>query len=93
VVYGRGDARPTRANPYLLLFGIGSMVVATFGLFLRASPTLSGVFLVVGATLLVLAVFEPEPKPRRAPTSSTSLDLASLDQEDRATATAEARKR
>jgi hypothetical protein len=45
------------ANPILLLTGAAAIVVATIGLFLRSSPTLSGVFLVVGAGLLVLSFF------------------------------------
>ena len=54
----------TRGNLYLLLAGTAAMVVATFGLFVRASPVLSGAFLVVGAALLVIAVFAPEREPK-----------------------------
>jgi hypothetical protein len=64
----------TRGNLYLLLAGTGAMVVATFGLFVRASPILSGAFLVVGAALLVIAVFAPERQ--------RNLDLASLERHD-----------
>jgi hypothetical protein len=71
----------TRANLYLLLAGTGAMVVATIGLFVRASPTLSGAFLVVGAVLLVIAVFAPEGEHERAPTTS-NIDLALLDRDD-----------
>jgi hypothetical protein len=64
----------TRGNLYLLLGGTGAMVVATFGLFVRASPILSGAFLIVGAALLVIAVFAPERQP--------NLDLPSLERHD-----------
>ena len=46
------------ANPVLLSAGIVAMIVATVGLFVHESPALSGVFLVVGAALIVIAVFE-----------------------------------
>jgi hypothetical protein len=46
------------ANPVLLLSGAVSMIVAIVGLFVRASPTLSGAFLVIGSALIVIAVFE-----------------------------------
>jgi hypothetical protein len=79
VAYRRDGARSTRANPYLLLAGAGAMVVATVGLFVRASPTLSGLFLVVGAALVVISVFAPEYKPARAQIPA-NLELASLEQ-------------
>jgi hypothetical protein len=69
-----GVGASTRGNLYLLLAGTAAMVVATFGLFVRASPILSGAFLVVGAALLVVAVFAPEHQP--------SLDLPSLERAD-----------
>ena len=86
VVHGSGDAR---ANPYLLIAGAGSMVVATVGLFLRASPTLSGCFLFVGVALLVIAVFAPEYHQQRA-TTAMDIDLASIEEHPRETAAAEA---
>jgi hypothetical protein len=54
----RADTDLWGANPVLLSAGIVAMIVATVGLFVRASPALSGAFLVVGAALIVIAVFE-----------------------------------
>ena len=76
-----GVRTSTRANLYLLLAGTGAMVVATVGLFVRASPTLSGAFLVVGAALLVIAVFAPEARHEEAATTS-NIDLALLERGD-----------
>jgi hypothetical protein len=75
VAHSRVDARSTRANPYLLLAGAGSMVVATVGLFVRASPTLSGVFLVVGAALLAISIFAPEGRLHRAAPAAAAADF------------------
>jgi hypothetical protein len=70
-----GVGMSTRGNLYLLLAGTGAMVVATFGLFVRASPILSGAFLVVGAALLVIAVFAPDNRQPK-------LDLPTLERAD-----------
>jgi hypothetical protein len=78
----------TRGNLYLLLAGTGAMAVATVGLFVRASPTLSGAFLVVGAALLVVAVFAPEHRSEGATTSNIDLEL--LDRDDLENAPADA---
>jgi hypothetical protein len=79
----------TRGNLYLLLAGAGAMVVATVGLFVRASPTLSGAFLVVGAALLVVAVFAPEHRSEGAATTS-NVDLELLERDDLENAPADA---
>jgi hypothetical protein len=85
MVHGRGGTASMRAN-YLLIAGTGAMVVASVGLFVRASPTLSACFLVVGAALLVISVFAPETKPEVTATT-VDLNLAPLD-DDSSNATA-----
>jgi hypothetical protein len=81
MVHGRGGTASIRAN-YLLIAGTGAMVVASVGLFVRASPTLSACFLVVGAALLVISVFAPETKPQGVVTAA-DLDLVPLEHDDR----------
>jgi hypothetical protein len=74
------------ANTPLLVAGIGSMVVAGVGLFVRASPTLSGFFLVVGAVLLVMSVFVPRRNDAGS-SDAQQVDVALL---ERSARTAEA---
>jgi hypothetical protein len=67
------------ANPVLLSAGAISMIVAIIGLFVRASPTLSGVFLIVGSALLVIAVFERRAQAgHQAAAEDPDLSLAAL---------------
>jgi len=64
------------------------MIVAIVGLFVRASPTLSGAFLVVGSVLIVIAVFERrEHAPHDAGPEAPDLSRAEL---QRSVAAAEA---
>jgi hypothetical protein len=80
MVHGRGGTASLRVN-YLLIAGTGAMAVAAVGLFVRASPTLSACFLIVGAALLVVSVFAPEGTSQGTATG-TDLDLALLEHDD-----------
>jgi hypothetical protein len=81
-------ARIRAANPILLVVGVVAVVVAIVGLFVRASPGLSGAFLAVGAALLVLSVFEPHVRNRgEAATEEEAkpdIDLALVERHARA---------
>jgi hypothetical protein len=83
VVRSRGHAEFLGANVALLVAGVASMVVAAVGLFVRASPTLSGFFLVVGASLLVLAVMVDTREARPA-SEQQEIDLSLLERSARA---------
>jgi hypothetical protein len=81
VAYERFRIGVGAANPVLLFAGLASMVVAAVGLFVRASPTLSGAFLVAGTLMLIVGVLVPpatdgpDPNPTR-----NELDLELLEQ-------------
>ena len=61
------------------------VVVAIIGLFVRASPTVSGLFLIIGSALLVIAVFERRPGESRGGSApSTRVDADALERSARA---------
>jgi hypothetical protein len=72
------------ANAVLLVAGAAAIVVATVGLFSRSSPTLSGTFLVVGAALLIVAVFEAGRNGTGNDSTGPEIDLALLERSARA---------
>jgi len=83
VVWTSRRAELWGANAVLLVAGATSIVVAVVGLFVRASPTLSGFFLVVGAVLLVASVFAPFVNQSERRTDTVELDLALLERSAR----------
>ena len=77
------DSVALSANPILPLAGAASIVVATVGLFVRASPTVSGLFLLVGAAMLVVSVFAPA-RMQAEHESEPEISLALLERSARA---------
>jgi hypothetical protein len=77
------------ANPVLLFAGAGSIIVAIVGLFVRASPILSGAFLVAGTLMLVASAIELPFRDRREPSASAppDMDLVTLERSARAAET------
>jgi hypothetical protein len=55
------------ANALLVLSGSICLLVAIIGLFVRASPGLSGLFLLVSGALLVVAVYERRSEEPQEP--------------------------
>ncbi|HWS47640.1 MAG TPA: hypothetical protein VN636_17395 [Acidimicrobiia bacterium] len=69
------------------MVGVASIVVAAIGLFLRSSPTLSGVFLVAGTVMLIVSLLDARDRERHGSRPRPEVDLTSL---ERSVRTAEA---
>jgi hypothetical protein len=73
------------ANALLVLSGAICLLVAVIGLFVRASPGLSGVFLIVGAALLVIAVYERRSQePQETVSARPELEPGAINRSARA---------
>lgn len=76
-------------NPLLAIVGSLMLVVAAVGLFVAASPTLSGSFLFLGTASLVVSVFEPRMEgPQRIGPTRLDLTLGKLERKAKKSARA-----